>query len=577
MDNQRLILVIALGFVLFLIWQTWIEEQMAKREAAREAAESEVTETVTATGENTTSADTPVPTGDTVPAAKIQDVPTAATPTQAATTPVVTSDAADRIRILTDEFSAEIDPQGGSLVKVGLLNYPESLDRKDKPFILLNDSSRELFIAQSGLLADKAAPDHKQKFTVEQNEYQLASGQDILEIPLTWSDPTGITVVKTYTFHRGRFDIGVSHKVTNSSSENWTGRQYRQLQRKPPLQSGSLLGGVYTYTGGVISTPEKNYEKVDFDDMAEKDLEQQIPGGWIAMIQHYFLGTWVPDQGETNTIYSKSPGDNRYVLGMFSEPQTIAAGSAGTFNTTLYVGPKIQDKLEALAPHLNRTVDYGWLWFIAEPLFHVLKWIHGYVGNWGWAIIILTVLIKLVFYKLSETSYRSMANMRKLAPQMQKLKDRFGDDRTKLNQAMMEMYKKEKINPLGGCLPILVQIPVFIALYWMLLESVELRQAPWLGWIQDLATKDPYYILPIIMGASMVVQQRLNPTPPDPIQAKVMMVLPIVFTFFFLWFPAGLVLYWVVNNLLSILQQYVITKRVEAGTDKSQDKAKAKA
>ncbi|MCB1805217.1 MAG: membrane protein insertase YidC, partial [Candidatus Competibacteraceae bacterium] len=286
------------------------------------------------------------------------------------------------------------------------------------------------------------------------------------------------------------------------------------------------------------------------------------------------LGAWIPAQDELNKFYSRALGDGRYRLGMVSAEQTIAAGQTGTFATQLYVGPKIQERLEGLAPNLSRTVDYGWLWFIAEPLFVILKWLHGLLGNWGWSIILLTVMIKAVFFKLSETSYRSMANMRKLAPKLQQMKERYGDDRAKLNQAMMEMYKKEKINPLGGCLPILVQIPVFIALYWMLLESVELRQAPWLGWIQDLSTKDPFYILPLIMGVSMFIQQRLNPTPPDPIQAKVMMALPIVFTFFFLWFPSGLVLYWVVNNVLSIAQQYVITKRVEAGTDKA-SKSKA--
>jgi YidC/Oxa1 family membrane protein insertase len=286
------------------------------------------------------------------------------------------------------------------------------------------------------------------------------------------------------------------------------------------------------------------------------------------MIQHYFLSAWIPDRDTVNTFYTKAPGSNRYVLGMYGQPKTVNAGETGEFHRLLYVGPKIQERLEELAPNLQRTVDYGWLWFIAEILFWSLKHINDYVGNWGWSIIILTIIIKLIFYKLSETSYRSMANMRKLAPQMQKLKDRYGDDRQKLNQAMMEMYKKEKINPLGGCLPILVQIPVFIALYWMLLESVELRQAPWLGWIEDLSLKDPYYILPLIMGASMFIQQRLNPTPPDPIQAKVMMALPVVFTFFFLWFPSGLELYWVVNNTLSIIQQYVITKRVEASAAK---------
>jgi YidC/Oxa1 family membrane protein insertase len=281
------------------------------------------------------------------------------------------------------------------------------------------------------------------------------------------------------------------------------------------------------------------------------------------MIQHYFLAALVPKQDQTDIFYTKVIDGNRFVLGMLGQQQTVAPGEVGTFAAQLYVGPKIQDRLEEVAPNLRLTVDYGFLTIIAQPLFWLLKMIHRIVGNWGWAIIVLTVLIKAAFFKLSETSYKSMANMRRLAPKMASLKERYGDDRQRMNQAMMDMYKKEKINPLGGCLPIVVQIPVFIALYWMLLESVELRQAPFMLWIQDLSVKDPYYVLPIIMGVTMFIQQKLNPPPPDPMQAKVMMALPFVFTFFFLFFPAGLVLYWVVNNVLSIAQQYVITKRVE--------------
>lgn len=565
-DNQpRFFLIIALALVIFLIWQAWIEEQMAKN------APPPGTQPATTSSNDTPNvADTPPAVGpDPAPGRDLSDVPSVAPSgvvTAAAEQPAASG---DRVRVETDQLIVEIDTQGGSIVYAGLRNYPKSLGQKDNPFVLLNDRGPELFIAQVGLASSSSpAPDHHQKFSAGQSEYRLQTGQDTLEVPLTWTDETGVKVTKTYTFHRDSFVVDVAQQIENGSAEPWQGRQYRQLQRRASNQSMGL-GAVYTYTGGVISTPEKNYEKIDFDDMAESDLSLEVPGGWIAMIQHYFIGTWVPEANEINNFYTIAVSDNRYILGMASAMQRVQPGASTTFTSRLYIGPKIQDRLEALAPNLGRTVDYGWLWFIAEPLFIALKWIHSVVGNWGWSIIILTFLIKLVFYKLSETSYRSMANMRKMAPQMQKLKERYGSDRQKLNQAMMEMYKKEKINPLGGCLPILVQIPVFIALYWMLLESVELRQAPWIGWIKDLATKDPYYILPIIMGASMFIQQRLNPTPPDPIQAKVMMALPFVFTVFFLWFPAGLVLYWVVNNILSIAQQYVITKRVEAGTDKS--------
>lgn len=563
MENQRLILVIALGLVLFLIWQAWMEEQMALNPPPAQTSLS----TPSATAPDSPSQ----PGADPVAG----DVPLAPGATAASAVPSTpTTGASQRIKVITDQYVAEIDTRGGSLVHAGLLQYPESLQQQDQPFALLSDNPVNLFIAESGLQATAGiAPGRDQVFQAAQTEYKLADGQDSLEVPLSWSDESGLTITKIYTFHRDRFTIDVVHRIENSSDAEWRGSQYRELVRRAPNESYGL-GAVYTYTGGVISTPEQKYEKIDFGDMSESNLELDVAGGWIAMIQHYFLGAWIPAQDELNKFYSRALGDGRYRLGMVSAEQTIAAGQTGTFATQLYVGPKIQERLEGLAPNLSRTVDYGWLWFIAEPLFVILKWLHGLLGNWGWSIILLTVMIKAVFFKLSETSYRSMANMRKLAPKLQQMKERYGDDRAKLNQAMMEMYKKEKINPLGGCLPILVQIPVFIALYWMLLESVELRQAPWLGWIQDLSTKDPFYILPLIMGVSMFIQQRLNPTPPDPIQAKVMMALPIVFTFFFLWFPSGLVLYWVVNNVLSIAQQYVITKRVEAGTDKA-SKSKA--
>jgi YidC/Oxa1 family membrane protein insertase len=563
-DNQRLILVIALGLVLFLIWNTWIEEQVALNPLPPQTATVNAP-TASAPGEVAPAAD---PAAGQVPLA-----PGAVAP---ATTPSSNvAGGGQRISVVTDQYNIEIDTRGGSLVHAGLRKYSESLERQDQPYALLSDNPADYFVTESGLQATAgSAPARDQLYQTAQTSYKLESGQDKLEVPLTWTDDSGLTVTKLYTFHRDRFIIDVAHQIENKSGAEWRGSQYRELIRRAPNQSRGL-GSVYTYTGGVISTPEEKYEKFDFGDMDESNLEQDVKGGWIAMIQHYFLGSWIPDQDSLNRFYSRALGDGRYRLGMVSAEKAIADGQTDVFQTTLYVGPKIQERLEPLAPNLNRTVDYGWLWFIAEPLFLILKWIHGLIGNWGWSIILLTVMIKAVFFKLSETSYRSMANMRKLSPKLQQMKERYGDDRAKLNQAMMEIYKKEKINPLGGCLPILVQIPVFIALYWMLLESVELRQAPWLGWIQDLATKDPYYILPLIMGASMFIQQRLNPTPPDPIQAKIMMVLPIVFTFFFLWFPSGLVLYWVVNNVLSIAQQYVITKRVEAGTDKKSAASKS--
>ena len=389
----------------------------------------------------------------------------------------------------------------------------------------------------------------------------MAAEQKELVVRLHWQGGAGIAVDKVFTFHRGSYVVDVTYEVHNAGSQPWSGQAYYQLQREKPASSSGAFG-VHTYTGGVIHGKEVKYEKISFDDMDKKPLAQTLAGGWAAMIQHYFLAAWIPPQQQSDDFYSKALGEGRYLLGLRAPTATVAPGQQATIAARLYVGPKLQDHLGAVADGLELTVDYGKLTILADPIFWLMKHIHKLVGNWGWSIILLTLLIKLAFFHLSATSYKSMANMRKLQPRLQALKERFGDDRQALNEAMMKMYKEEKINPLGGCLPILVQIPVFIALYWVLLESVELRQAPFILWIHDLSTRDPYFVLPIINGIAMLIQQRLNPSPMDPIQAKVMMVLPVVFTFMFAYFPAGLVLYWVVNSLLSIAQQYYITRWV---------------
>lgn len=559
MENQRLLLVIALTFVIFLIWQQWIEFQARKHPSPPPTATSDPAVTPSESGQQAQQ-DKPLQ----------QDVPETLVPSAAPTAETnLRSD--QRVRVVTDVFEAEIDTIGGDLRYIGLPTYPKSLEQQDQPFVLLQDSGAELFILQSGLLssAGSAAPNHYARFVPEKTEYRLQEGQDTLDVSLTWTDDSGLKVIKTYTFRRGQFYVELRQQVENFTGKEWRGSQYRQLQRTPPATRRSMLTGAYTYTGGVISTPEKRYEKIGFDDMAEENLKLTATGGWVAMIQHYFVAALVPPQDQRDTFYTKTAGNNRFVLGMLGPQQVVAPGESEDFVTQLYLGPKIQDRMEDLAPNLRLTVDYGFLTVLAQPLFWLLKQIHNIVGNWGWAIIFLTVLIKLAFFKLSETSYRSMANMRRLTPKIASLKERYGQDKQRMNQAMMDLYKQEKINPLGGCLPILVQIPVFIALYWVLLESVELRQAPFMLWIQDLSLKDPYYVLPLLMGVTMFLQQKLNPPPPDPMQAKVMMALPFVFTFFFLWFPAGLVLYWLVNNILSIAQQYAITKRIEAGTAKA--------
>ena len=470
----------------------------------------------------------------------------------------------EQIEVISDVLSLIIDLQGGNVVSAKLLNYSIDLEHPDKSIEILT-LDQGYFVAQSGLQAkDAPAPDHYAKYTTTKKSFRLPEDKDQIQVPLTWSED-GIEVTKTFTIKRGKYDITVQHDIYNNNETSWIGRQYRQLQRTYSDEGEQRF--IYTYTGGVIYSPEKKYEKIKFDDMVEKPLSRKITAGWAAMIQHYFLSAWVPNNEEKNSYYSRgieTRNDIRYVLGLSSEAIEVVSHTSHVFSSTLYVGPKIQKELIALAPGLELTVDYGFLTILAKPLFKLLNFIHGLIGNWGWSIVIVTLLIKMVFYKLAETSYRSMAKMRKVQPKMVALRERYADDKQRQSQALMELYKKEKINPLGGCLPMLVQIPVFIALYWMLLESVELRQADFIFWIKDLSVKDQFYVLPLIMGISMYFQQKLNPAPIDPVQAKVFMVLPFVFTVFFAFFPSGLVLYWVVNNCTTIAQQWFITKRVLA-------------
>lgn len=549
MDFKKLILIAALTYTLLMIWQAWQKDYGPKQPGVAQT-QSGVSGEVTTKNEG--KADLPTTPSQVTGESAASDTPS--------TTKLKSG---QRIHVRTDVYDVEIDSVGGDVRRVDLLKYPVATDKPKQPFELMSDG-KNLFIAQSALLgsAGSEAPNHHQVFTAPETSYQMADGADNLKVRLTWKSEKGIQVDKIYTFHRGSYVIDVDFEVKNNSGQPWQGHIYNQLQRTEPESSGNRF--IHTYTGGVIYSQDEKYEKIKFKDMKEKNLDRQVKGGWAAMIQHYFLGAWIPPKDQTSSYYTKALGDKRYVIGMIGPLAEVAPGQSADLSARLYVGPKLQDHLQEVADGLELTVDYGVLTFISEPLFWVLKHIHSVVGNWGWAIIIITIMLKALFYKLSETSYKSMAHMRKVQPRLQALKERFGDDKQKLNEAMMKMYREEKINPLGGCLPILVQIPVFIALYWMLLESVEMRQAPFMLWIQDLSSKDPYYILPLLMGITMFIQQRLNPTPMDPIQARVMMVLPIAFTFFFMFFPAGLVLYWVVNNTLSIAQQYYITRVVIA-------------
>ena len=550
MENKQLLLFIALSVVILLLWQAWQGDFAKKPQTAAPTAAT--ASKVPAT------ADVPAPPAQTAPAP---------TQTPAATASAVPAEKGlahgERIRVVTDMLIAEIDTHGGDLRQVDLPHYPIAKARPDVPFRLMNDDTAKIFVAQSGLLSTSPAPDHHAMYQAAKNEYRLADGANELKVPLTWVNDQGITVTKTYTFHRGSYVMDVDYVVNNASGQEWRGRQYRQFERARVERESRFI---YTFTGGVISSQENKYRKLSFDDMDKETLSKEIKGGWVAMIQHYFVAAWVPGQDESDHLYSKALGDGLYVLGLSSSEKSVPAGGKGEFKSRIYAGPKLQDHLAAVAPNLELTVDYGMLTFIAKPIFWLLEHIHGLVRNWGWSIILLTVIIKLAFYKLSAASYRSMANMRRMQPKLTQLRERYGDDRQRMSQAMMELYKKEKINPLGGCLPILVQIPVFISLYWVLLESVELRQAPFILWLNDLSAKDPYYVLPLLMGISMFVQQRISPAPPDPLQAKIMMALPVVFTAFFAFFPSGLVLYWVTNNVLSISQQWYILRSLEKAT-----------
>ena len=564
MDNIRFILVVTFSMLIFMLWQAWEQDYGPKPEVA--IVSPDVTK------------------------AK-EDLPITATPLQAESAsqePVLSAVVAPVnkiVKIKTDVIALEIDMQGGTVTNLDLLNYPiekantvvnslrkligmEVPEANSAPVRLFNNDPENIFIAQSGLIAEggsTTAPNHYTVFKSDQDSYVLQPGEDSLQVPLTWADKSGLVITKLFTFKRGAYEIILDQKVKNNSGKVWSGRQYSQLLRTPDTTSqGNMLTGVMrAYNGGVIYTEKNKYQKISFDDMADETLDVVSKGGWTAMIQHYFASAWIPPADQENHFYTKELKDGRYVIGTYSPSVSIEANSTVNFTSQLFAGPKIQPMMEKVATGLELTVDYSVLTFIGKPIYWLLNKIHSVIGNWGVAIMGVTFCIKLLFFPLSQASFKSMAKMRKVQPRLKELQERYADDRPRFNNEMMGLYKKEKVNPLGGCLPILVQIPVFMALYWVLSETIEFRQAPFMLWIQDLSIQDPFYILPIIMGISMKIQQSLNPAPIDPIQAKVMKMFPIVFTVFFLFFPAGLVLYWVINNTLSIIQQTYITKQIE--------------
>lgn len=534
MDNQRLILLLVFFFSTMMLWDAWQRKDLPPAGAPTTAA----------------AAGKPDAVGD----AAVPSAPTSSGGVSPAAVPGKTRNAATAptMTVRTDLVLAEISAQGGDLVRLELLKH-KTTGKADQNFLLIDPA--HAYAAQSGLIG-AGLPNHKSTWTLPADKLELQAGTDELRVPLEVPLADGGKVVKTYVFRRGSYLVDVEHAVVGATLPAGT-HAYFQLTRddKAPEGANAMMS---TFTGAAIYTEQEKFKKVDFGHFGEKGkYPTTADNGWVALVQHYFFSAWIPAAGEREYFTRKLDG-NLFAAGV------VLPFASDKLSVPLYAGPQEQDKLDTIAPGLSLVVDYGWLTFIAAPLFWVLEWIHKFVGNWGWSIILLTVLIKAAFFPLSAASYKSMAKMRVLTPKLMKLKETYADDRARMNQEMMELYKKEKVNPLGGCLPIVVQIPVFIALYWVLLGTVEMRGAPWLGWITDLSAKDPFYVLPILMGVSMFVQTKLNPTPPDPMQAKIMLWMPIVFTGMFLFFPSGLVLYWIVNNVLSIAQQWQVNRMIES-------------
>lgn len=470
--------------------------------------------------------------------------------------------AGQKITVKTDYLTAEINTLGGDLRRLEFLQQRDSKN-KNKPFVLLREQGAHTYIAQTGLLGT-GLPTHNTVFTAEASEYLLTEGKNTIEVRLLATNVVGAKVTKFYVFYRGGYLVDVGYEIENIGTNPISPSAYFQLVRDQSTPEGASMF-LPTYTGTAIYTEKEKFQKVGFPDIEKGNAKhsQSADNGWVGMLQHYFVAAWLPKDKVQREFYTRKLENELYSVGVILPVAAIASGQSAKINVPLYAGPA-QTSLDEIAPGLGLTVDYGWLTIISTPLFWLLSYLYGWVSNWGIAIILLTVFIKLLFFPLSAASYRSMGKMRVVAPKLEKIKQQYGDDRERLHKAMMELYKTEKINPLGGCLPMLVQIPVFIALYWAILASVELRYAPFFGWITDLSVPDPYYVLPLIMGATMIIQSKLNPVPPDPLQAKLMKLLPIVFSVVFFFFPAGLVLYSIVNNILSIVQQWYITRGLEA-------------
>ena len=550
MDNIRVFLWGGLGLLLWISYTTWQQDYAPAQTtpAADVAPDTEVG---------------PKPPSSAGALPELPDLPgvSAAAPGTDISVPDVVADR-PTIQVRTDVLELQIDPRGGDIRSAKLLGYPFRKDQPDIPVTLLNPNRDTLFVFRTGLRSVDDAPEanHLANFSANQESFVLPPDQDELKIRLTWQGGEGIAAEKIFTFTRGSYAIGLEQIVSNDSAEPYRAVSYLQIQRQhnPPERSMFDVDS-YSFTGPVVYDGEK-YEKLDVDDLSTEPFHQSIVGGWVASIQHHFLAAAVPSPTDAANYQATYEGGAYVLSAVDGTVKTIAPGDAGSFVSRLFVGPKLQSQMDATADGLSLTVDYGLFTVLAQPLFWLLEKIYEYVANWGWTIIIVTMMIKLLFYKLTETSGRSMARMRKLQPRLKALQDRHKDDREALSKAMMDLYKREKVNPVAGCFPMLIQIPFFMAFYWVLLESVEMRQAPFMLWITDLSSRDPYFILPLLMGGAMYFQQKLNPPPPDPTQAKVMQFLPVMFTGMFAFFPAGLVLYWLTNSVLSIAQQWRINK-----------------
>ena len=537
MESQRTFLLIGLMLVSFLLFQEWDNDYNKPK-----VDPSATTQTLQA---NSPESD------DYIPSSSDSGLPASATLAKRSV-----------IEITTDVFKVKIDTKGGDIVETDLLQYEETKG-SETPYMLLGqlDGGKQYF-SQSGLIGlngPDGSANGRPTYSTEQKSYTLTG--DELRVPLQFTDSNGVSFTKTYVFKKGQYDVGLEYKINNTTSAPLQVQLYTQIKRTVQ-EKGSMVD--QNYLGAAYGTDEEKYEKYSFSDMADKNLNKSTQGGYVAFIQHYFVSAWVPMQDQSNTLYSLITKSNAAIIGAKDPAVNIQAGSEQTLTATYYMGPKESDILEAIHPDLDLTVDYGWLWFISQPLFVLLKWLHSILGNWGVAIIAITIIVKSLMYPLTKAQYTSMAKMRALQPKMAALKEKFGDDRQKFGQATMEMYKKEKVNPMGGCFPILLQMPIFLALFYVFLESTELRHAEFIFWLNDLSAQDPYYVLPILFGASMFVTQKLQPmTVTDPMQQKMMTFMPVIFSVFFLWFPSGLVLYWLVSNLISIVQMLIIYRGME--------------